>query len=104
MREYWRIADHGARRNSQVRPLPNICGSFGGFECMVLEIVGLSSPHAQYDRCGYVVCLDFILNVWVEYNYFRYFSFAYPWTLTVRFVWEAVQGLTRRGTWSESSS
>ena len=21
---------------------------------MVLEIVGLSAPHAQYDRCGYV--------------------------------------------------
>ena len=55
MREYWRKSDHGARHNSQVRPLPNICGSFGGFECMVLELVGLSAPHAHHDRCRYEV-------------------------------------------------
>ena len=51
MREYWRKSGHGAGHSSQVRPLPNICGSFAGFECMVLEIVGLSLPHAHHERC-----------------------------------------------------
>ena len=46
---------HGATRNSQVRPLPNIYGSSGGFECMVLELVGLSLPHAHHDRCHHAV-------------------------------------------------
>ena len=53
MREHGRIADHSARRNNQVRPLPNVCGSFGGFECMVLELVGLSPAHAHDDRSRY---------------------------------------------------
>ena len=55
MREYRRKADHGAGRNSQVRPLPSGCGSLGGFECMVLELVGLSLPHAHHDRCRHDV-------------------------------------------------
>ena len=49
-----RKANRLAGHNSQVRPLPNVCGSFGGFECMVLELVGLSAPHAHHDRCRYV--------------------------------------------------
>ena len=53
MREYWRKSDHGTRHNSQVRPLPNMCGSSGGFECMVLELVGLSPAHAHDDRSRY---------------------------------------------------
>ena len=53
IRSYGRKADSSARHNSQVRPLPNACGSFEGFECMVLELVGLSRPHARHDRCRY---------------------------------------------------
>ena len=54
IRAYGRIADRLAGRNSQVRPLPYVCGSFGGSECMVLELVGLSLPHALHDRCRHV--------------------------------------------------
>ena len=50
IRAYGRKADRLAGHNSQVRPLPNIRGSFGGFECMVLELVGLSPAHAHDDR------------------------------------------------------
>ena len=53
MREYWRKSGHGAGHNSQVGPLPNIFGSLGEFECVVLELVGLSQPHAHHDRCRY---------------------------------------------------
>ena len=50
IRAYEWNADHSTRHNRQVRPLPNICGRFGGFECMVLELVGLSPAHAHDDR------------------------------------------------------
>ena len=50
IRAYGRKADRLAGHNSQVRPLPNVSGSFGGFECMVLELVGLSASHAVHDR------------------------------------------------------
>ena len=53
IRAYGRKANRLAGHNSQVRPLPNVCGSFGGFECMVLELVGLRAPHAHHDRCRY---------------------------------------------------
>ena len=66
MREYWRKADHGARRNSQVRPLPNVCGSFGGFECIIAELSRLSASHAQHDRSRYgnVILFGAIHVVW----------------------------------------
>ena len=53
-RAYGRIAGHTARHNSQVRPLPNIFGSFGGFECMIAELSRLSASHAHHDRSRYV--------------------------------------------------